>query len=426
MPDLVMPSSVEVERAILGACMIGGTDAINEVYRRLDGGNALYNIHNKKIFSAIYECSKSGVDPDLISVVDALRGVKELEEVGGPGVVAGIAGDTATVSNLMYHCNVVVSDYNRRQFIVKAQGFLERAYDRHESIDELYAESRSMDVPIALEESAASLEDLVALVADEAEEAYKDPSSHTGTPTGIPFLDNLLGGWQDEEMIVIAARPSQGKTSLGIFNARHSKKPTYFISAEMSKKMLATRMLASEVGIPSNFLRAGDFTPEEFMRLQVAESKIANLPIFIDDKIRAPKLIYSEAHRMKRSHDIGLIVVDYLQLLDPPDMGKNTTRDQQVGQTSKIMKSVASDLGIPAIVLAQLNRNIEYTTRRPQKSDLRDSGEIEQTADVIIFLHPIPDTDVIEMIVDKNRNGPTGYRRVRFTKETGSFSELET
>ena len=424
--DRIPPSNVSIEKAVLGACFIGGREVCNDVYEWLGGGVALYNSHNRRILNAIMTVCKEGYDPDLLAVVDALKQSDELEEVGGVSALAEVAGEMATAANVQYHCRIVVDDYNRRRFITHHQDLVYKAYERAEVPVELYSSAQSFDMELEDSQELETLGDVVHGTADEIEDAMKSPGEYRGVPTGLRCLDRMLGGWQREEMVIIAARPSQGKTALALHCARRAQSPAFFVSAEMSKRMVALRLLAAETGIPTHQLKVGNMDSDEYERFKKAEVQLKKSEIIIDDRIRSPALISSEAKRMQASHNIQAVFVDYLQLLDPPRMERGANREREVSTMSGMLKHLAKDTGMPTIVLAQLNRQVEYSSRRPQKSDLRDSGSIEQDADVIIFIHPVQDTrDIVELVVDKNRNGPTGIHRVRFTKETGVFTSLD-
>jgi len=421
--DKILPNNIEVERAVLGACLIGGTQTVKEVNARLGGGVAFYNTHHKLIFRALNECAEEGIPIDILSITNKLSSIGQLEEVGDVVYITGLSSEIATTSFTDYHCDMLVEDYNRRRFIMNQESLIYKAYEKMEGVEDLYAQGR-MEIDLDVRDHADTMSSVVSQVADEAELAFENPDSYRGIPTGIPYLDLLLDGWQKEELIVVASRPSVGKTALALWSARHAKGPVYFVSVEMSKRMVGLRLLAAEVRVPSNLLRAGQFSGDEFMRIKDGRERLQALQIYIDDRIRSPDLIVKEAAKMARDYNIRAIFVDYLQLLESPQLAKGSTREREVAAISSAMKHMAKDLGIPTILLCQLNRQVEYSNRRPQKSDLRDSGSIEQDADVIIFLHPVTDTDIVELIVDKNRNGPTGLQRVRYVKETGAFLEL--
>ena len=424
--DRVLPSNIEIEKAVLSACILGGRNIVEKVKDKTSDGKAFYAKRHQYMYEAIVHCVANDIEPDALSLCSYLEQNKQLEDVGGAGEVASIAGDMATTSNIDHHCFIIASDYNRRVLINRGINIVDKAHDKANDIEKLYDETRSLNLPILPTDRVDNLNNVITKTSEEIDYAYNNPGQYSGLPTGIRFIDRILGGFQRDELVIIAARPSVGKTALMVGIAKHAamqskETPVYIVSAEMSKRMIALRMLAAEIGIPTNFLRAGEITEDQYEVIQEKKESLKSLPIYIDDHIRNPSRIISETVKAIRSKSIKAVFIDYLQLLDSP---KKDTREQEVSLMSKMFKDLARDTGIPTILLAQLNRANQYRSdSRPRLSDLRDSGGLEQDADVVIFLHPLEE-DINEIIVAKNRNGPTGTQRIRFDKKVGAFTDL--
>mgnify|MGYP003136719813 CR=1 FL=1 len=405
--DRSLPNSKELEKALIGACLIGGEETVRKIQPLIGNGKALYTNAYRLVFDAILKVIEDGVSVDQVTVTNMLQRIGKLEEAGGALSVTEPMKEIATTTNAPYHAQLVADDYHRRQFIFSQNKLIDSAYSGA-NIEEVYAQSSALSFEFNGEDESVLMADLIDEVVKETEYAFDPPGAKVGVPTGLSFADSVLGGWQPGEFITIAARPSAGKTALAVWTSRHAGVPVYFVSAEMPRRMLGFRMLAGEVGIPSHRLRSGDYQESEKINISRAQQTLSMLPIFVEDRIDDVDLVIAECYRMKRE--------------------ANANRERQVAKISKSLKRLAKDTDVPVIALCQLSRAIEYSGKRrpPQKSDLRDSGALEQDLDVIIFLHPVPDTEITEFIIDKNRNGPKGMRRIRFAERTGAFHDLET
>ncbi len=417
------PHSPDVEKAVLGAVLLDGKGTFEDVASRLTDA-VFYTTAHRKIFKAIASVCEEGGEIDVVTVTDALNRAGDIDDVpGGAGYVAECAGEVVSAKNVDYHCGLLLEDYGKRILIHKMERGLDMVFHNGATMDETMTYLSDMD-DMPGSTASETFESVVGAVVDEVQAVYRDSSLAYGVRTGIPYLDRTLLGWQPE-FIIIAARPSTGKTALALHSARKAGVPVYFASREMSKKMVTLRLLSGETGINSFDLRTGGLSGEEFIKVEEAEKALKGGQIFIDDRSKSPEMVCFNATRMKKDEGIQAVFVDYIQLLDPPLSAKGSNREREVAGISSMLKDLSIDLDVPVVALAQLNRESERLSRRPRLSDLRDSGSLEQDADVVIFLHPVEKTDVIEIVIAKNRNGPTGFSRVRFRKNTGCFEELE-
>ena len=428
--DKPLPYNAEVEKALLGACLLYGNGTFQKAKERITT-HEMFHINSHRIIYkamlAVYE--DANVEP--ISVVDELIRKDLLEEAGGAAYVAQLSGDMATDANVDYHADIIEEDFHRRMLIGVFRGAYESLYDRNEDIYAMVNSIGKMELDSNSSNTASFVSEDTENVAEEIRASYDNPRSTIGVQTGLPFLDNMLSGMQNEDMIILAARPSQGKTALALQMAKSAQVPVYFLSREMSKRMLIMRMFASELGTATHELRAGNLSPFQMDEIESIKEKVSKYPIIIDEDTKTPEGIIRAARKAKNTHGIGLVIVDYLQLLT---MEEKQTREREVANASGLMKDLAKSLKVPVLILSQLNRSSEIRADRPQLSDLRDSGAIEQDADVVIFLHAPKETGerpvlegehMIECIIAKQRNGPTGYKKIVFDRKTGRFDSPE-
>lgn len=424
--DQPLPYNAEVEKALLGACLLYGNSTFQKVKERITNHEMFYMNSHRIIYKAMLAVYKDA-NVETISVVDELIRKNLLDEAGGAGYVAQLSGDMATNANVDYHADIIEEDFHRRMLIDVFREGYERLYDRNEDIYAMVNSIAKMELDSSSSNNASFVSDDVSDIAKEIQTNYDNPDNATGVQTGLPFLDNMLSGMQNEDMIILAARPSQGKTALALQIAKSAQVPVYFLSREMSKKMLVMRMFASELGTGTHELRSGNLSPLQASEISSAKDVVSKYPIIIDDNTKTPEGVIRAARKAKSTSNIGLIIVDYLQLLT---MEEKQTREREVANASGLMKDLAKSLKIPVLILSQLNRSSEIRADRPQLSDLRDSGAIEQDADVVIFLHAPKETGerpvlegehMVECIIAKQRNGPTGYKRIVFDKRTGKF-----
>ncbi len=439
-----MPESLAAEAAVLGSMLVDPA-CIGEVVEQLKT-DAFYHIEHRYMFDALvalYEKNK-GTGLDAVLLRDELEKRHQLDEVGGVDYLAKIVQSVPSSANVTYYTGIIKDKWALREIIEAATEILDDAYNKSgETAEKLdRAEARIFQITDKnVSGTTVSLKDLVTQVYELIEKRH---GAHvTGLPTGYIKLDELTCGLQNGEMIIIAGRPSMGKTSLALNIAEHigveAKKPVAIFSLEMGKQQLAERFLCSISKIDSQLVRKGMLEDGHYQDLVKACGILSDAPIFIDDTAGITPLgLRSKARRLKSQHDIQCIVIDYLQLMS---MGSQVeSRQQEITAISRYFKALARELNVPVVVLSQLNRSPEgREDHRPRMSDLRESGSIEQDADVVMLLHREDyyhkeenwtSTNTAEVIIAKQRNGPTGTveltfleKITRFENKTESFVE---
>jgi replicative DNA helicase len=440
------PQSLEAEMSILGGVLIDN-DAINRVLEML-GPDDFYRESHRKIFQAMMRLSDLREPSDLITMTDMLRKQGELEEVGGAAYLATLVDYVPTAANISYYCKIVKEKSVNRKLISVATEIVTRGYDEQADVNELLDVAQKQIYEI----SENKVRPQYVQVKDIIKETFTilkglhDRKEHvTGVPTGYVDLDNMTAGFQPGDLIIVAARPSMGKTTLALNIAEyasadlHNKKktPSVIFSLEMSKEQLVMRFFASIAKIDFGKMRTGHFQDADWPRLTRAAGILHDAKIFIDDTPAISVLeLRSKARRLKSEHDIGLIIVDYLQLMRG---GANPeSRQQEISEISRSLKALAKELNVPVVALSQLNRELEKRgDKRPMMSDLRESGAIEQDADVIMFVYreavycdqcrkrdgscPQNHERNAEVIIGKQRNGALGVVNLVFQGEHTRF-----
>ena len=441
------PQSLEAEMSILGGILIDN-DAINRVLEVLLPED-FYRESHRKIFHAMMRLSDQREPSDLITMTDILRKQGELEEVGGAAYLATLVDYVPTAANISYYCKIVKEKAVNRKLISVATEIVTRGYDEQADVNELLDVAQKQIYEISENKLRPQYVPVQAVV----KETFKILKSlHdrkeliTGTPTGYTDLDNMTAGFQPGDLIIIAARPSMGKTTLALNIAQYasaeSKKkiPSAIFSLEMGKEQLVMRFFASIARVDFGKMRTGHFQDSDWPRLTRAAGVLHDSKIFIDDTPAISVLeLRSKARRLKSEHDIGLIIVDYLQLMRG---GANPeSRQQEISEISRSLKALAKELNVPVVALSQLNRELEKRgDKRPMMSDLRESGAIEQDADVIMFVYREAVyceqcrkrdgscTDGhernAELIIGKQRNGAIGTVKLAFMGEHTRFENL--
>lgn len=433
-----MPASVDVERAVLGAC-IQSREATEQVRGTLLV-ESFYSPAHRCIWNALCNLSERGDSVDQVSVVEELTKLGHLEEVGGAFYIAKMVGEVATTAHVEHHARIVLGMSVRRQLIVQAEQVRERAFDLSEDVTGLVADAgrslRALEFGDA--EVWVQMRDELDRVHGQVVAAHADPNGAVGVKTGLPDLDDMLNGLQRGELILLAARPSMGKTHVALAMVREAAKrvPVGVVSVEMNNDSLILRMIAAQAKVDGHIMRRGGLS--DFAQSAVSQAVIDLRPlnVFLSDRLREPVRIGAEARKLKRDADIGLLVVDYLQLLSPPAGRKFDSREREVASIGKALKDLAVELHIPILTVAQLSRAVESRSdKRPVLSDLRDSGSLEQDADVVLFLYrpeyyglTVEDGDppiegVLEVHVAKNRQGPVGTVETYFDPSTGRLGE---
>jgi len=445
----VQPQAVDMERAVLGALMIdvNAFDLISNILTP----ESFYEPRNQQVFSAIRELynAEDGRKPiDVWTVTEQLSQNGKLEEVGGPGYVAEVSSSVLTSANIEYHARVLAQKAMARELIKFGGIVMSKAFDETTDIDDLMQEAEENLFRLSKEHIKSDFKQIDPVLKDAIQEvsaAAANSDGITGIATGYGDLDQLTSGWQNSDLIIIAGRPAMGKTALALciskFIAIEQEIPLAFFSLEMSSTQLVKRIVSSVCEVGSAKLRNGQLDPYDWQHIDHGISRILGKPFYLDD---TPGLsIYdlrSKARRLVKQHRVKVIIIDYLQLMSASTT-RYSTRQDEVALVSRSLKGLAKELNIPIIVLSQLNRGVENREglegKRPQLSDLRESGAIEQDADMVMFVHRpeyyhIYQDDkghdlrgMAQLIIAKQRNGATGDVLLEFRSEFTSFSSPE-
>ena len=442
------PQAVAVEQSVLGAMMLE-RDAIPKTIEILPRGSFYSERHNL-IYDAVLSLFERANPVDMITLGDELKRRGKLDEIGGAYYLTELTTMVATAANVEYHARILAEKSLLRNLIETMTTMVGKAYDPSADAFELLDEAESDIFKISesqLRRSATSMNDVLKETLTRLESIHGREGGITGVPSGFARVDQMTGGWQPSDLIIIAARPSMGKTAFSLSMARnaalHHEKPTgvAIFSLEMSSGQLAQRLLTSEAKVDAQAARTGRLSDEDWPRLARAAGKLSAAPIFIDDTPGLTILeLRAKSRRLKAEHDIGLIIVDYLQLMHGSGMGKNSNREQEIAHISRSLKGLAKELNVPVIALSQLSRAVETRggDHRPQLSDLRESGSIEQDADVVAFIYRAEvykiGVDVngnsteglAELIIGKQRNGPIGDVSLAWVNKYARFENLTT
>ena len=443
-PERIPPHSMEAEQSVLGAMLID-RDAIAKVMERLLPED-FYREAHKEIFTAIRGLFERGEPVDVLSVAEELRRRGKLEEVGGISYLQELVELVPTTAHVDYYAKVVEEKAIQRELIAAATEVVQMAYGEVEDIDDLVdrAEERLFRVgQRRLSEGFVPIKPILRKTFDEIDRMYHRQKPTTGIPTGFEEFDERTSGLQPSDLIVIAGRPAMGKTSFALNIAEHvaveEKIPVAIFSLEMSKEQVVQRLLCSRARVDSHKLRTGKLGRDDWRRLAEALEDLYEAPIFIDDSPTLTVLeMRAKARRLKAEHGLGLIIVDYLQLVKAP--GKFESRHQEISEVARQLKGLARELNVPLVALSQLSRAVEKReNRRPILSDLRESGSIEAEADLVAFLYredyyPPKDEErrpeeppeaICEVIIAKQRNGPTGTFELLFQRNFARFENIE-
>jgi replicative DNA helicase len=441
------PQALDLEEAVIGAMMIDkkGVDEVIDLLQ-LD---AFYKLAHQNIFESILNLFQNSQPIDLLTVSSDLRKNGKLESVGGDYYLVQLTQKVASSAHIEFHARIILQKFIQRSLIRISNEIIESSYKESTDVFDLLDEAESKLYDVAqgnIKKSSDTAQNLVMLAKKKIQEiANKDGLS--GISTGFEKLDTLTSGWQPSDLIIIAARPGMGKTALTLSMARNiaviKQVPVAFFSLEMSSVQLITRLISAETGLSSEKLRTGKLADHEWKQLNVKVGDLEKAPLFIDD---TPALsifdLRAKARRLASQHQIKLIVVDYLQLMTAGNNNKAGNREQEISTISRNLKSLAKELNIPVIALSQLSRAVETRggTKRPQLSDLRESGAIEQDADIVSFIYrpeyyQIEEWDdeehtssigQAEFIVAKHRNGGLDNIRMKFIGQLGKFEDLQS
>jgi replicative DNA helicase len=438
------PQAIEVEEAVLGALMLE-RDAYVTVADLLDT-SSFYKEEHQKIFEAIKELSSNEKPVDLLMVTQELKDREQLEEIGGPGYITQLTRRVASAAHLEFHARIIAQKYIQRELIRVSSEIQAKSYDDSMDVDDLIDFSESSLFQVAernIKKETVPIKPVLNEAILQIEKARHQKDGLSGVPSGFTALDRITSGWQKTDLVIVAARPSMGKTAFVLSMARNMavehNRATAIFSLEMSSIQLVNRLIAAETELGNDKLKTGRLENYEWEHLNRKISSLEKAPIFIDD---TPALSIFEfrakCRRLKMQHDIQVVIVDYLQLMTAGSDNRGS-REQEVSTISRSLKAIAKELNIPILALSQLNRSVESREgKRPQLSDLRESGAIEQDADIVTFIHRpeyygITEDDsgnsligVAEIIIAKHRNGATGDVHLAFKKELAKFSDMET
>ena len=439
----VQPQAPEIEKAVLGALMID-RDAYMEVSNLLRV-ESFYEPRNQMVYEAIVKLSTDENPVDVLTVTDKLAKMGKLDEVGGPGYIADLSSRVATSANIVYHANIIAEKFLARQMIHYVGTIGNKAFDESYDIKEVVQEAESTLFELSqknMKKDYSVLSPIVDKAMEMVKIAHSNNGGTTGIPTGFIQLDDMTCGWQNSDLVIIAGRPAMGKTAFALSLAKNiaadQKIPMAFFSLEMSDVQLANRLMANACKVDSKKLLSGQLDRSDWLRLDKNIDKLKDAPLYIDETEGLSIMeLRTKARRLVKEHGVKLIMIDYLQLMTASGMNFNS-RQEEVSLISRSLKGMAKELNIPVLALSQLNRGVESRNgaegKRPQLSDLRESGAIEQDADMVIFLHRpeyygimmssdglIDYSGKAEVIISKHRKGATGIVMMKFKGEYTCF-----
>jgi replicative DNA helicase len=440
-PERTLPHNLEAEKSVLGAILIQN-EAFNHAAELIDARDFFRNAHTR-IFEKMVILSERNDAIDFITLKEELAKSGELDDVGGPAYIASLVDGVPRSTNVEYYARIVKEKATLRNLIYSANKILAEAYEGEQEPDVLLDEAERQIFSIAEDRIRAGfvpLRDLVQSSFATIEKLQQHKGAITGMPTGFLDLDEMTSGLQPSDLVLVAARPSMGKTSFVLNIAQHIGTQTDmtvgFFSLEMSKEQLFMRMLTSEARIDAHRFRTGFLNEKDYGRLSHALGTLAEAKVFIDDTASIGVLeMRAKARRLKAEHGLNMIIIDYIQLMQ--GRGRFESRQAEIASISRSLKGLAKELNVPIVALSQLSRASETRSdHRPQLSDLRESGALEQDADVVMFIYRAeqyrdadgnPNTEeqgTAEIIIGKQRNGPIGTAKLAFIKEHTRFENL--
>jgi replicative DNA helicase len=436
--EKIPPQDLVAEQSVIGS-MLMDKNAIVRVVEIL-ASDSFYRDAHRYIFETILELFDKGEPVDLVTVTDALRKSGRTDMAGGSVYVADLLNSVPTSANVEYYAKIVEEKAVLRRLIDAGTNIVSSAFEETEDVDQILDNAEKAVFDIALKrvrDGFHKIDSVIKRVLDRIDSLYDKKDALTGCSTGYPDLDKLTAGFQNSDLIIIAARPSVGKTAFALNIAQNvavkNKIPVAIFSLEMSKEQLAQRMLCSEAEVNAQRLKTASLSDTGWKKLTRALGKLSEAPIFIDDSASMTSTeIRAKARRLKIERGLGLVIVDYMQLMRGRMRVEN--RVQEISEIARSLKTLSRELEVPVIALSQLSRAVEQRNDRiPRLSDLRESGEIEQTADVVLFIHRDdyynPQSDrgnLAEIIIAKQRNGPVGTIELVFRKEIAKFCSKES
>lgn len=441
----VQPQAMPLEEAVLGAIMLD-KDALPVVLDILQSAS-FYTEGHQLIYKAMLRLFEKTQPIDLLTVTEELRKTGDLETIGGPYYLVELTNKVTSAANIEYHARIISQKHIQRELISVSTKIIRDAYEDTTDVFQLLddAEQGLFDITQQnLSRGYESFGTIASRALKSLEELAEKEEGLTGVPTGFTNLDRLTSGWQPSDLIIVAARPGMGKTAFTLALARNAAldfgKGVAFFSLEMANVQLVQRLISMEAEIPGSKLRSGQLEEYEWQQLHSAIEKMSELPIFIDD---TPGInifeLRAKCRRLKMQHDIQMVVIDYLQLMTGGPDSKNGNREQEISAISRALKGLAKELHVPVIALSQLSRAVESRggNKRPQLSDLRESGAIEQDADIVSFIYRPEYYNILEdeegqslkgigeIIVAKHRNGALDTVKLKFTDHFAKFSNLD-
>jgi len=439
MAEKVPPQNIEAEKSVLGALLLDSEAMIKigDILRPDD----FYQPKHNRIFEAIRELFEKNTPIDTITLTDRLKDKKQLKEIGGVAYLTELANSVPSSAHIRRHAKIVADKAALRRLISTASTITETAFDSKEESEKILDEAEAQIFKLSRERSSerfVPIEEVLEESFDRIDRLHKDKSALRGLPTGFRDIDQKLSGLQNSDLIILAGRPSMGKTALaldiGLNAATESNLPVGIFSLEMSREQLVDRLICSEAAVDSWKLRTGNLNDEDFVKIGQAMGSLSEAPIFIEDSPIANVMeIRAKARRLQAEHKIRLLIIDYIQLIEGGGyQGGDRNRVQEMSEISRALKALARELEIPVLALSQLSRAVEQRDPQiPRLADLRESGSIEQDSDVVMFIYREdyydPETEnknIADIIISKHRNGPTGQIQLYFAKDQISFKDL--
>lgn len=439
------PQATELEEAVLGALMLD-KDSIVTVQEFITP-DAFYDPIHRTVYKAIEDLSRELKPIDLYTVTERLKSEGQLKEVGGAPYLAQLTQKVGSAAHVEFHAKIIAQKYVQRELIRSSTEIQRMSYDESKDVTDLigFAEQEIFRVAEGhVKRSVMDAKSVLAKTLKSIEEAGKNKDSFSGVPSGFVGIDRETLGWQPSDLVILAARPAMGKTAFVLTMARNitvdHERPVAFFSLEMSAEQLMKRLIIAESGLDGTAVKSGKLTPEQWRHLEVSTKPLGTAPLYIDDTPALSVFEFrSKARRLKMHNNIQLIVIDYLQLMTTGESSAKGNREQEVATISRTLKAIAKELNVPIIALSQLSRQTELRggNKRPQLSDLRESGAIEQDADIVAFIHR-PEyygmtedengqstAGMAEFILAKHRNGSVGTINLRFRKEQARFLDYD-
>jgi len=439
MIDRIPPHNNEAEQSVIGAIFLEPQALITAAELLMP--EDFYRMAHQKIFQTMISLSDKGQAIDVVTVTEELSAKKELEDVGGISYLSEIANSVPTAANIVHYARIVEEKALLRRLIRVATSIVEDGYAREDEVEALLSEAEKKMMEVSSRKNAGDfrhIKDVLVETYDNIELLHTRKGDVTGIPTGFRDLDKITAGFQRNDLIIVAARPSVGKTAFALNVAQNVATKTdenvAIFSLEMGAEQLVMRMLCAEGNIDAQVLRTGALEAEDWRKLTMAMGSLSNAGIFIDDSpgIRVNE-IRSKCRRLQQEHGLGMIMIDYMQLIAGSGSKPGENRQQEVSEISRSLKALARELKVPVVALSQLSRGVEQRQdKRPMMSDLRESGSIEQDADIVSFLYredyydkETENQNMIEIIIAKQRNGPTGTVTLAFAKEYNKFVNID-